>query len=79
MVLSVLAAAGNWVAVGATLAALGGVVVATFVLLRTGGNPPTPSIGPPRVPTGTRILRRTHALGKSERVIPGVAPAWLGS
>jgi len=42
MVLSVLAAAGNWVAAGSTLAALGGVGVATFVLLRTGGKPRRP-------------------------------------
>ena len=34
MVLSGLAAAGNWVAVSATLASLGGVGVATFVVLR---------------------------------------------
>jgi hypothetical protein len=39
MVLSVLAAAGNWFAVSATLAALGGVVVATFVMLRPWGRP----------------------------------------
>jgi hypothetical protein len=41
MVLSVLAAAGNWFAVSATLVALGGLVVATYVMLR-------PRVGPRR-------------------------------
>jgi hypothetical protein len=37
MELSVLAATGHWFAVSATLVALGGVVVATFVMLRPRG------------------------------------------
>jgi hypothetical protein len=39
MVLSMLAASENWVAVSATLASLGGVVVAIFVMLHPGGRP----------------------------------------
>ena len=35
--LSVLAATGNWFAVSATLVALGGVVVATYVMIRPRG------------------------------------------
>ena len=67
MVLSLLAAAGNWVAVGATLAALGGVVVATFVLIRPWGRPrrafDRPSAGADR---DGMNLRRTHEHGESE-------------
>jgi hypothetical protein len=39
MELSVLAAAGNWFAVSATLVAVGGVVVATYTMHRPRGSP----------------------------------------
>jgi hypothetical protein len=56
-------AAGNWVAVGATLAALGGVGGATFVLPHR-KTAPTPSIGPSAGVDRDGNLRRTHELGK---------------
>jgi len=40
---------------------------------------PTPSMGPSAGATGTGICVERMSSGKSERVIPGVALAWLGS